>query len=208
MAQPKTKSRSVKKDASKFYIVRTIRDLQENMTDRVETAHREFIKEPLESGREVMADFRKDPGKTLNGLVDDGRRFVEDLSKDTRKRVKGVVADSRKFYRKAKKHPRKTLDGIVDDGRDVAQDLLEEGKSFMNGVEKDARLVWDEWVDDGKKALDNLPGKKTFQKSVEKRLKSVPLQFNLPTRRDVDLLTGKLEALTVKIDTLGKAYTA
>jgi hypothetical protein len=36
----------------------------------------------------------------------------------------------------------------------------------------------------------------------------VPLQFNLPTRKDIDLLKRRLADLNAKVDTLGKAYAA
>jgi polyhydroxyalkanoate synthesis regulator phasin len=59
-------------------------------------------------------------------------------------------------------------------------------------------------VDNGKKALDNLPGKRNLQKKIEKRFKSLPRQFNMPSKHDINLLTGRLEALSVKVDNLGK----
>ena len=97
---------------------------------------------------------------------------------------------------------------MVDDGRDFAEDLFEDGKSFMKGIEKDAQIVLDEMVDSGKKALDNLPGKKKFQKKLENRIKSLPKQFNIPTRKDINLLMSKLKDLNQKIDTLGKEIAA
>ena len=66
----------------------------------------------------------------------------------------------------------------------------------------------DEMVDSGKKTLDKLPGKKNFQKKLEKLIKSLPKQFNLPTRKDINLLMGRLEDLKIKVDTLGKEIVA
>jgi polyhydroxyalkanoate synthesis regulator phasin/DNA-dependent RNA polymerase auxiliary subunit epsilon len=208
MAQTKTKNRTRKKAASRYYVVRTIQDVRKNVTDRVENYHQEFIVDPIESGKEFVEDLRDDPRKALNNLVDDGRRVVGDLKKDTRKKVDGVVADGRKFYKKARKNPRKTFVSMLDDGRDFAEDLLQDGKSVMKGIEKDARIALDEIVDGGRKALDNLPAKKKLQKKIEKRIKSVPVQFNLPTRKDMDMLMDRLESLNTKIDTLGKEYAA
>jgi polyhydroxyalkanoate synthesis regulator phasin len=172
----------------------------------MESFHRGLIKEPIESGKGLVEDLREDPRKTLNTLTDDGRRFVGDLKKDTAKKVNGVVADGRKRYQKAKKNPRKTFLRMLDDGRDFAEDLLDDGKSIAKGIEKDARIAWNELFDSGKDTLDNLPGKKKLQKKIEKQIKSVPLQFNLPTRRDMDLLMGRLETLHTKIDSMGKEY--
>ncbi len=204
MAQKKTKRQTKEKAASRFYVVRSIQDARKNMTERVENYHREFIKDPIQSGKEVLEDFRDDPRKAMDTLVDDSRKFVGDLKKETKKKVNGVVTDGKKFYKKAKKNPRKTFNSMVDDSRDFAEDLFEDGKSFMKGFEKDARIVLDEMVDSGKKALDNLYGKKKFQKEIENRIKSLPKQFNMPSKNDINLLTGRLEALSVKIDTLGK----
>jgi len=174
------------------------------MTERVDNYHREFIKDPIQSGKEVVDDFRDDPRKAMDTLVDDSRTFVGDLKKEAKKKVNSVVTDGKQFYKKARKNPRKTFTSMVDDSRDIAEELVEDGKSFMNGFEKDARIVLDEMVDSGKKALDNLPGKKKFQKNIENRIKSLPKQFNMPSKNDINLLTGRLEALSVKIDTLGK----
>lgn len=204
MAQKKTKSQSRKKTASRFYVVRSIQNARKNMTERVENYHQEYIKDPIQSGKEVVEDFRDDPRKAMDNLVDDSRKFFGDLKKDTKKKVNGVVADSRKFYKKASKNPRKTFNNMLDDGRDFTEDLLEDGKSFIKGIEKDARIVLDEMADSGKKALDNLPGKKKIQQKVENRIKSLPKKFNFPTRKDINLLMGRLEDLNTKIDTLSK----
>jgi len=208
MAQKKTKRQTKKKAVSRFYVVRSIQNARKNMAEQVENYHEEFIKDPIQSGKDVLEDFRNDPRKAMDNLVDDSRKLIDDLKKDTRKKVNGVVADSRKLYKKARKNPRKAIDNIVDDGRDFAEDLLEDGKSFMKGIEKDARIVLDEMVDSGKKVLDNLPGKKKFQKTFENRMKSLPKQFNLPTRKDINVLRGRLEKLNTKIDTLGKEIAA
>ena len=208
MARKKTKRQTQKKAASRFYVVRSIQDARKNMTEKMDNYHQEFIKDPLESGKEVVEDFRDDPRKAMDNLVDDSRRIVGDLKKDTKKKVNGVVADSRKRYKKARKNPRKTFNNMVDDGRNYAEDLFEDGKSFMKGIEKDAQIVLDEMVDSGKKAMDNLPGKKKFQKKLENRIESLPKQFNIPTRKDINLLMDKLKDLNQKIDTLGKEIAA
>jgi len=204
MAQKKTKSQNRKKTTSRFYVVRSIQDARKSMTERMEKYHREFIKDPLRSGKEIVEDFREDPRKAMDTLMDDSRTFASDLKKEAKKKVNSVVTDGKKFYKKARKNPRKTFTDMVDDSRDFAGELVEDGKSFMNGFEKDARIVLDEMVDSGKKALDNLPVKKKFKKNIENRIKALPKQFNMPTKNDINLLTGRLEALSVKIDTLGK----
>ena len=208
MAQTKTKRQPRKKAASRFYVARTIQDVRKNVTDRVENYHQEFIKDPLESGKELVESFRDDPRQTLDNLVDDSVRLAGDLKTDATTKFKGIVADGRKLYHKTKKNPRKTFLGMVDDGREFAEDMLADGKTIMKGIENDARLAWDEIADRGKNALDNLPGKKKVQKHIEKRIQSVPLQLNLPTRKDMDLLMNRLEQLNTKIDTLGKASAA
>ena len=208
MAQKKTKRQTKKKAVSRFYVVRSIQDARKNMTERVENYHQEFIKDPIQSGKEIVEDFKDDPRKAMDNLVDDGRKLMGDLKKDSKKKVNGVVADSKKLYKKARKNPRKTFNNMLDDGRDFAEDLLEDGKSFMKGIEKDARIVLDEMADNSKKALDKLPGKKVIQKKLDKRIKSLPKQFNLPTRKDMNLLLGRLEDLNTKIDTLGKEIVA
>ena len=208
MAQTKTKNRPKKKAASRFYVVRTIQDVRKNVTDRVENYHQDFIKEPLESGKEFVESFRDDPRKTLDNLVDDSVRLAGDLKTDATKKVNGIVADGRKLYQKTRKNPRKAFIGMVDDGREFAEEMLADGKSIMKGIEKDARVALDEVVDRGKKALENLPVKKKVQKKIEKHIKSVPLQFNLPTRKDMDLLMDRLERLNTKVDTLSKEYAA
>ena len=208
MAQKKTKRQTKKKASSRFYVVRSIQDARKNMTERVEKYHQEFIKDSIQSSKEVLDDFRDDPRKAMDNLVEDSRRIMGDLKKDSKKKVDGIVADGRKFYKKAKKNPRKTFNNMVDDGRDFAEDVLEDGKSFLKGIEKDARIVLEEMTDSGKKALDNLPGKKKFQRELENRIESLPKQFNLPTRKEINLLMGRLEDLSTKINALGKEIAA
>ena len=208
MAQTKTKRQPKKKAASRFYVVRTIQDVRKNVTDRVENYHQELIKDPLESGKEFVESLRDDPRQTLNNLVDDSVRLAGDLKTDATKKFNGIVADGRKLYQKTTKNPRKTFIGIVDDGREFAEDMLEEGKSIIKGIEKDARVALDEIVDRGKKALDDMSVKKKVQMKIEKHITSVPLQFNLPTRKDMDLLMDRLERLNTKVDTLSKEYAA
>jgi polyhydroxyalkanoate synthesis regulator phasin len=208
MAQKKTKRQTKKKASSRFYVVRSIQDARKNMTERVEKYHQEFIKDPIQSSKEVLDDFKDDPRKAMDNLVEDSRRFMGDLKKDSQKKVDGIVADGRKFYKKAKKNPRKTFNNMVDEGRDFAEGMLEDGKSFLKGIEKDARIVLEEMTDSGKKALDNLPGKKKIQRKLENRIESLPKQFNLPTRKEINLLMGRLEDLSTKINALGKEIAA
>ena len=79
MAQAKTNNRPKKQAASRFYVVRSIHDVRKNVTDRVGNYQKEFIKDPIESGKGFVDDFRDDPRKTLNNLSDDSKRFVADL---------------------------------------------------------------------------------------------------------------------------------
>jgi len=204
MSQKKTESQTKKKAVSRFYVVRNIQDVRKNMTKRLENYHREFIKDPLQSGKEIVEDFRDDPRKAMDAIVEDSRVFVGDLRKEARKKVDNVVIDGKKLVQKARKDPRKTFTDMLDDSKDLAEGLVEDGKSFMEGFEKDARIFLDEMVDNGKKALDNLPGKRNLQKKIEKQFKSLPRQFNMPSKHDINLLTGRLEALSAKVDNLGK----
>ena len=208
MAQTKTKRQPKKKAASRFYVVRTIQDVRKNVTDRVENYHQEFIKDPLESGKEFVESLRDDPRQTLDNLVDDSVRLAGDLKTDATKKFNGMVADGRKLYQKTRKNPRKTFSGMVDDGREFAEAVLEDGKSIIKGIEEDARMALGEIVDYGKKALDDMPVKKKVQMKIEEHITSVPLPFNLPTRKDMDLLMDRLARLNAKVDTLGKEYAA
>jgi polyhydroxyalkanoate synthesis regulator phasin len=208
MAQKKTKNHTQKKASSRYYVVRSIQDARKHMTERVEKYHQEFIKDPIQSGKEVVEDFKDDPRKAMDKLVDDSRKFMGDLKKDSKKKVNGIVADGRKFYKKAKKNPRKTFNNMLDDGRDFAEDLLEDGKAFVKEIEKDVRIVMEEMTDSGKKALDSLPGKKKLQRTLENRMASLPKQFNMPTRKEINRLMGRLEDLSTKINALDKEIAA
>ena len=80
MAQKKTKNQTNKKVASRFYVVRSIQDARKNMTERVENYHREFIQDPIRSGKEIVEDFRDDPRKAIDALVEDMPVQVEFLA--------------------------------------------------------------------------------------------------------------------------------
>jgi len=193
----KSTKKAVKKTKSQFYVVRTAREVGENLTDTVKEYNEKYVKKPFETGKEFIEDARMDPRKVFDGLVDDGKKLVKDLRKDPRKVFDGFVDDAKEYVGDVRKDARKTMDGFVDNGKD-----------FLEGVEKDVRKVIDDFLDSGKKAFEKIPMVETVEKKLNSGMKAVPAQLNLPSKKDIEKLTINVKALNKKVVNLSKQYAA
>ena len=209
--------KSIKK--SNFYIIRTFEEARTNLTDTAKEFNEKFIQKPIQDGKDFFEDFRKSPRKTIDNLIDDGKGFVTDTRNDTRTRIKTYIKDGKAFAKKAKNNPRKAVNGLLDDGREYIdtvtadtrkkiESYLEDSKDFMKGIENDTRKLVDDFVDAGKKAVDKIPGKKAIETNIDKRVKSIPRQLNLPSKEDVEKLNKSMKALSKKVETLRSQYAA
>jgi polyhydroxyalkanoate synthesis regulator phasin len=211
----KSTKKAVKKTTSQLYVVKTVREARDKLTDVVGDYNQKYAKNPLKAGKEFIEDVRKDPRKVYDGLVDDGQEFVEGLKKDARK----TVDDGKKFVKDLRKDPRKVFDRYVDDAKeyvgDVRKDVrktmdgfVDNGKELIEGVERDARKVIDDFAHSGKKALEEIPMVKTVEKKVNSGMKAVSAQLNLPSKKDIEKLTKSVKALNHKVENLNKQYAA
>ena len=221
MAQAKTKKGSKKKSTAKtrFYVVDTAQRARRRVSDKLEDYNETFISRPIKSGRSWVADLKKAPRQTLEGLLDDGKEMITDLNKETRSTVDGMIKDGRAFLTKAGKAPRQTFNGVLDDGRSLIDDLRDDARSRMvdlkadarsliEGIGKDVRLVVDEVVAGGRQALDKVPGKRKIEKEVRVRIRRLPAQLNLPSKKDIDGLARRVGALNKKVDALQRTVAA
>lgn len=223
MAQAKTKNNGKKKTTAtaktRFYVVDTAQRTRRRLSDKLEDYNDTYISRPIKSGKAWMADLKKAPRQTLEGLLDDGKEMITDLNEETRSTVGGMIKDGKAFLTKAGKAPRQTFDGVLDDGRTLIDDLRDDARSRMadlkadarsliEGIGKDARLVVDEVVSGGRQALDKVPGKQKIEKEVRGRIRRLPAQFNLPSKKDIDGLARRVGALNKKVDALHRAVAA
>jgi hypothetical protein len=56
--------------------------------------------------------------------------------------------------------------------------------------------------------LDKVPGKQKLEKAVRIRIRRLPAQFNLPSKKDVDGLARRVGTLNKKVDALHRAVAA
>jgi polyhydroxyalkanoate synthesis regulator phasin len=144
--------------------------------------------------------------------------MITDLNKETRSTVGDMIKDGKAFLTKAGKTPRQTLNGVLDDGKARIDDLREdtrsrmaalkaETRSLIDGIGKDAQLVVDEVVDGGREVLDKVPGKRKIEKAVRLRIRTLPAQFNLPSKKDIDGLARRVGRLNKKVDALHRAVS-
>lgn len=159
------------------------------------------------------------------------RFYVVDTAQRIRRRVSDKLEDyndtyitrpiksGRSWVADLKKAPRQALEGLLDDGKSLIEDLRDEARSRMadvkadartliKGIEKDARLVVDEVVSGGRQALDRVPVKRKIEKEVRVRIRRLPAQFNLPSKKDVDGLARRVGTLNKKVDALHRAVAA
>jgi hypothetical protein len=221
MAQAK-KSRGTRKKRTtktRFYVIRTVQETRSRITDKLEDYSKAYITRPIKSSKEMVTDLKDAPFKTLSAWLDDGKATITDLNKETRSKVGGMIKDGKAFLTKAGKKPRQTLNGVFDDGKTRIEDLREDTRSRMAelkadtrsllaGIGKDARLVVDDVVSGGRQTLDKIPGKKKIEKEVRSRIRKLPAQFNLPSKKDIDGLARRVNNLNKKVEELHRAVAA
>jgi len=145
--------------------------------------------------------------------------MIADLNKETRTTVGSMIKDGKAFLTKAGKAPRQTLDGVWDDGKAWVDDLREdarsrvselkaETRSLLEGIGRDAQLVVDEVIDGGREVLDKVPGKRKIETAVRSQIRTLPAQFNLPSKKDIDGLARRVSTLNKKVDALHRAVAA
>ena len=221
MAQAKTKKISRKKNTAKsrFYVANTVQCTRRRVSNKLEDFSDTYISGPIKNGKARVTDLRQAPRKTLSGWLDDGQEMITDLKEETRSKVGGMIKEGRAFFTKAGKAPRQTLDGVLDDGKAWVDDLREDARSRMSdlkadtrsllkGIGKDAQLVVDEVITGGREVLDKVPGKQKIEKAVRIRIRTLPAQFNLPSKKDIDGLARRVGTLNKKVEALHRAVTA
>ena len=166
MAQAK-KSRGTRKKTTaktRFYLVKTVQETRDRVTDKLEDYSQTYIEQPIKNGKALVKDLKKAPRKTLSAWIDDGKATITDLNKDARQSVGDMLKDGKAFLTKAGKKPRQTLNEVLDDGKAKIEDLREDThsrmadlkadtRSLLEGIGKDARLVVDEVVSGGRQAV-------------------------------------------------------
>jgi hypothetical protein len=221
MAQAKTNKGSRKKGTTKtrFYVVDTALRTRRRVSDKLEDYSDTYITGPIKSGKARVTDLRQAPRKTLSGWLDEGKAMITDLNKETRTTVVSMIKDGKAFLSKAGKAPRQTLDDVWDDGKAWVDDLREDARSRMaelkadtrallKGIGKDARLVVDDVVSGGRQALDKVPGKQKIEKQLRSRIQTLPAQFNLPSKKDIDGLARRVSRLDKKVEALHRTVAA
>lgn len=213
------KKKASRKATSRFYVIKTVTGATEKLTNKLDDYNKKYIKDPVVNARDFAKDLKNEPRKTVDTIVEDGKEFVGDLKKDARKRIDNLTDDSKTFLKKAKKTPRKAINGLVDDGKDYFSDIKENAwdkieaafddtRSFLQGVEKDARLIIEDVVENGKKAIEKVPGKQTFEKEFDSRIKTIPSLLNIPSKNDIEKLSRGMKDLRKKVDVLNSKYAA
>lgn len=183
--------KGVKKQHSKSYIVRTMREASDELKERAESYRDKFIAKPVKLSREFMEDLKNDPRNTLEDLIDDGKEFVEDIRTESRDRIDEFMADGKSFFKKVKKTPRKIMDEFIDDSRE-----------FVTELKNDTRDRFDGYVDDGKEVIEGI------KKRINSRMKTVPSRLNLPSRVEIENLMNGIKAVDKKVDTISRQYRA
>ena len=221
MAQAKTAPKNQKKRTaqSRFYVLQTVQETRSRVADKLEDYRQSYIRRPIQSGQALVTDLKTAPRQTLSAWLDDGKTTLTDLNKETRSTLGGIIQDGKAFLTKAGQEPRQTLNGVLDDGkarlddlradtRSRMADLTADTRSVLEGIGQDARLVVDEVVSGGRQALDKVPGKQKIEKELRSRIQTLPAQFNLPSKKDIDGLARRVNRLNKKVEELHRAVAA
>ena len=100
------------------------------------------------------------------------------------------------------------VDDRREDARSRMSELKADTRSLLKGIGKDAQLVVDEVVTGGRQALNKVPGKQKIEKAVLSRIRTLPAQFNLPSKKDIDGLARRVSTLNKKVDALHRVVAA
>lgn len=215
----KNKPRTTKKTDSRFYIVNSVQNTKKNLTDKINGYNDTYVAKPIEKGKSLAVDLKKSPRETIESLVEDSKEKVTDLKDEAMTKFNGLVDDGMDLWEKARKDPRKTAQELLEDGKTRVQEMRNDGKeminsvvddtkAFLKGIESDARMVLNDIVDESKKRLDDFPGKKRLEKEINNRMAAIPASFNLPSKKDIEKLTQRVNQLKTKVDELGKTCAA
>jgi polyhydroxyalkanoate synthesis regulator phasin len=218
MAKVKTQKNSKPKRTAKtrFYVVNTVERTRRRLSDKLEDYSDTYISGPIRSGKSRVSELRQAPRQTLSGWLDESKEMITDLNQETRTTVDKMIKAGKAFLSKAGKAPRQTFDEMVDDGKAWVDDLREdarsrmtdlqaETRSLLEGIGDDAQLVADEVISGGRQALDKIPGKQKIEKAVRIRMRRLPAQLNLPSKKDVDGLARRVGTLNKKVDAIQRA---
>jgi len=218
----KSGKKSVKKAGSRFYIVRTMQEARGEFKDKGENYKEKYIKKPVKMSKEFVEDLKDDPRNVIEDLIDNGKEFIEDFKTESRDKIDEFMGDSKSFFKRVKKNPMRVMDGLMDDSREFVSELkddakdmvegyLDDGKGVFEEIEKDARLIFDDFISNGKKAFKKYPKypmKRTIEKTINSRMKSVPSRFNMPSKKEIENLMHGIDAVNKKVETMSKQYSA
>ena len=197
---------------SRFHTVKRIEKATDQWTRSLQDAHAKWVKAPVDDAKTLFGDLKKAPRPTIDRMVADSRKQVSEFNQSSRRKIETWTQDGKELITKTKKAPANTLGGLIDDGKRRIAKLREETRDTANDIikdlEKDARLAVDDLTAFSARQFDRIPGKKNMQKNIRERMASVPAQFNLPSKEDMENLMNGLKQLTAKVETLNQEQAA
>ncbi|MCP4113643.1 MAG: hypothetical protein GY749_50315 [Desulfobacteraceae bacterium] len=127
----------------------------------------------------------------------------------TIKKAKDTYTDKVKEYNeKLKEYNEKFVKNrkevLKDYNEKYVKNFVETGKDFGEGVKKDTLKVIDLAVEKGKNLIPENTVLETVKEKVSCSVKTVTDKINLPSKQDIEKLTGAVETLNSKVDSLIK----
>ena len=77
-----------------------LRSTTDDLMERAKDYNQKYVVKPYETGRDRVADFRKNPGKAFQETLDDSKEFVVDMKKRSFHRIDAFVKDRKKAVRR------------------------------------------------------------------------------------------------------------
>ena len=189
--------RTGKKVESGFHTVRSLRKTKDNWLETVKEYNEKYITKPFEKSKDFVTGMQKDPAKTVNDIYYGGKAFVKDLRKDPKKAWNSLLESSKDL-----------AGGTREDVQKIVDNMVEGTKDFYTGVEKDTQKILDDLLGKGKEITRRIPGKKTLEKGINRRLESVPDRLNLPSKKEMEKLSKTVRTLNTKLNALSKQCAA
>ncbi|MBS3758696.1 MAG: hypothetical protein KGY61_08525 [Desulfobacterales bacterium] len=154
-AEKTTTSKTQKKDESGFFIIRTVKNARDNVSERLRTYNDKYLAKTIEKGRGTVKQYNE---KYVSPVIEKGRSAIDRPYKKISKSVDDALAKGREFEKDAVKR----FDEFVDNSRKylykvpMVETIEKRVSSSLNAVPRVINMPCKEDIDNLTSAMETL----------------------------------------------------